>query len=125
MNFYELDYTPQKDTYYKIEAKHSNYPSVFARTYIPNDVDIEYEIEDEFGNIFSDTIQFVVDKTIPEGKLELIEGKKVGVNYVANVAFTGVDAGKIIAYGHNIDNPNNLRGSQSFENVLYDICARA
>ena len=45
MNFYELDYTPQKDTYYKIEAKHSNYPSVFARTYIPNDVDIEYEID--------------------------------------------------------------------------------
>ena len=45
MNFYELDYTPKKDTYYKIEAKHSNYPSVFARTYIPNDVDIENKID--------------------------------------------------------------------------------
>jgi len=71
-------------------------------------LEIEYEIEDEFGNVYSDKIPFTLDKTIPEGRIELIEGKKVGVNYVANVAFTGVDAGKIIAYGHNIDNPNNL-----------------
>jgi len=40
MHYYETSIIPNKNTNYKIEAKHSNYPSVLVNTFIPDDINI-------------------------------------------------------------------------------------
>ena len=42
--YYKSDYIPEKDANYRIEVNHSNYPSVSAETYIPNDITV-YNID--------------------------------------------------------------------------------
>ena len=57
MNYYESDLIPNKNTNYKVEASHSSYPPITASTYIPDDLEVDYEVEidvtgspDEFIN---------------------------------------------------------------------------
>ena len=45
MHYYQSDIIPNNDTNYKIEVNHSNYPSIFATTYIPNDIDVVWDVD--------------------------------------------------------------------------------
>ena len=45
MNYYKSDLIPTKNTTYKVEAFHPNYPSIVATTYIPEDLTVDYEVE--------------------------------------------------------------------------------
>ena len=45
MNYYKSDLIPTKNTTYKVEASHPNYPSIVATTYIPEDLTVDYEVE--------------------------------------------------------------------------------
>ena len=44
MHYYESNTIPNKDSNYRIDASHVNYPSISATTYIPNDIEI-YEVQ--------------------------------------------------------------------------------
>ena len=44
MNYYESHIIPSKNKNYRIEASHPNYPSIYANTFIPNDIEI-YDID--------------------------------------------------------------------------------
>ena len=59
MHYYESNIIPNKDSNYRIDASHDNYPSISATTYIPNDIEI-YDVqidtlthEDQIGFNFS------------------------------------------------------------------------
>ena len=59
MYYYKNEYIPEKNTNYRIEVSHTNYNSISAETYIPNDI-ILYNIdidttshEDRIGLTFS------------------------------------------------------------------------
>ena len=40
MYYYTSDYTPNKDNTYRVDVSHSDYTSISAETYIPNDIDV-------------------------------------------------------------------------------------
>ena len=44
MNYYESNIVPRKNTNYRIEAKHPNYPNIYADTFIPDDIEV-YDID--------------------------------------------------------------------------------
>ena len=44
MYYYKSDYIPEKNTTYRIEVNHSDYPSISAETYIPDDISL-YNID--------------------------------------------------------------------------------
>jgi hypothetical protein len=59
MYYYKSNYTPEKNTTYRIEVNHSDYPSISAETFIPDDITV-YNIdvdttshEDKIGLTFS------------------------------------------------------------------------
>ena len=59
MHYYESNITPSKNTNYRIEARHPNYPNIYANTFIPDDIEI-YDIDvdtltndDQIGFSFS------------------------------------------------------------------------
>ena len=59
MHYYKSDYIPEKNTTYRIEMNHSDYPSISAETFIPDDITV-YNIdvdttshEDKIGLTFS------------------------------------------------------------------------
>ena len=59
MYYYKSDYTPEKDATYTVEVNHSDYPSISAETFIPDDITV-YNIvvdttshEDKVGLTFS------------------------------------------------------------------------
>ena len=59
MHYYKSDYIPEKNTTYRVEVSHSEYTSISAETFIPNDVTL-YNIdvdttsnEDKIGLTFS------------------------------------------------------------------------
>ena len=59
MHYYESNITPTKNTNYRIQASHPEYPSVYVNTFIPNDIEIfNLDIdtltnEDQIGFSFS------------------------------------------------------------------------
>ena len=68
--------------------------------------EIEIEMFDEFENSGIHRFDFIVDKTDPIGKIEIVEGKKIGTNYVATLRFSATDAGGILGVGSQIDSTN-------------------
>lgn len=71
-------------------------------------------VRDNFGNYNNPiTINFVLDKTDPEGELHLDYANKIGLNYYANVKFRATDAGNILGYGYQIDGYNSLNWKYS------------
>ena len=44
MHYYQSNFIPNKDSNYRIEAHHTNYPSISATTYIPDDI-LVYDID--------------------------------------------------------------------------------
>ena len=44
MYYYKSDYKPEKNENYRIEVNHSDYPSISAETYIPDDISL-YNID--------------------------------------------------------------------------------
>ena len=59
MYYYKSDYVPEKNATYRVEVSHTDYTSISAETFIPNDIDI-YNIdidttssEDKIGLTFS------------------------------------------------------------------------
>lgn len=40
MYYYTSDYTPYRDNTYRVDVSHSDYTSISAETYIPNDIDV-------------------------------------------------------------------------------------
>ena len=70
------------------------------------DIEIEVSLYDEFDNITVHEFDFTVDKTNPVGQIEIVEGKKVGTNYIATVRFSATDAGGVLGVGSQIDSDN-------------------
>ena len=59
MYYYKSDYIPEKNTNYRIEVGHSDYTSISAETFIPNDISVyninvdTISLEDKIGLTFS------------------------------------------------------------------------
>ena len=59
MYYYKSDYTPDKNTTYRVEVDHYDYPSISAETFIPDDITVynidvdTTSLEDKIGLTFS------------------------------------------------------------------------